>query len=289
MGGWGGSVRIAGTLRHEAALKAGVVVMATARGRAGLQRVGSSRARGGLRPTPPQPFPARGTTPAGAVVSTACNPKLFHLPLEGSEPVNGKGPAAVSDALTNVFATGDQDKRVVGEQGGFAGMCRRACINVYACTHVHERVCLGAGLPSTYTSPKAEECLGCLTTPRMPLPPGAKRPDGRLAVAHVQGLGRVGPLSVANRSAPPNSCPPLTPSRCAVWASGLQRPLFSGKAFFKRQVTDLSWTTDGYTLLACSADGGRGWGCQGGGEAGALRRPFCNSCRPSSACGESVG
>lgn len=118
----------------------------------------------------------RGAPPAGAVVSTACNPKLFHLPLEGSEPVNGKGPAAVSDALTNVFATGDQDKRVVGEQGGFAGMCRRACINVYACMHVHERIFGGgAGFQAHTHLQKQKSALAVSPHPAchfLPVPKG---------------------------------------------------------------------------------------------------------------------
>lgn len=59
--------------------------------------------------------------PAGAVVSTAFNPRMFHLPESKAKPdgpANGKENITYSDALTNVFATGGQDRRVVGEWDG---------------------------------------------------------------------------------------------------------------------------------------------------------------------------
>lgn len=60
--------------------------------------------------------------------------------------------------------------------------------------------------------------------------------------------------------------------RRAVWVAGRDRPLFAGKAFFRQGVTDLSWTSDGLTLLACSSDGeqlaGLAAGACGGGVCG---------------------
>lgn len=57
----------------------------------------------------------QGVLLAGAVVSTAFNPRMFHLPREqpngSAGPSNGK---AFHEALTNVFATGDTNRRVVG-------------------------------------------------------------------------------------------------------------------------------------------------------------------------------
>ncbi|KAG6548535.1 hypothetical protein Mapa_010023 [Marchantia paleacea] len=40
-----------------------------------------------------------------------------------------------------------------------------------------------------------------------------------------------------------------------VWTTASPRPVFVGKHFFTQSVVDLSWSTDGYTLLCCSLDG----------------------------------
>ncbi|CAM6104964.1 unnamed protein product [Calypogeia fissa] len=40
-----------------------------------------------------------------------------------------------------------------------------------------------------------------------------------------------------------------------VWTTASPRPVFVGKHFFSQSVVDLSWSTDGYTLLCCSLDG----------------------------------
>ena len=48
----------------------------------------------------------------GAVVSTAFNPKLFHLPAAAGGP-----PAAEAGALTSIFALGSHDKRITGKGG----------------------------------------------------------------------------------------------------------------------------------------------------------------------------
>lgn len=44
--------------------------------------------------------------------------------------------------------------------------------------------------------------------------------------------------------------------RVTVWAASAQRPIFVGQRFFKHgQVTDVTWTSDGYALLAVSSEG----------------------------------
>ncbi|KAK8550798.1 hypothetical protein V6N13_119305 [Hibiscus sabdariffa] len=40
-----------------------------------------------------------------------------------------------------------------------------------------------------------------------------------------------------------------------VWTTASPRPLFVAKHFFGRSVVDLSWSSDGYSLFACSLDG----------------------------------
>ncbi|KAJ7981149.1 Protein HIRA [Quillaja saponaria] len=40
-----------------------------------------------------------------------------------------------------------------------------------------------------------------------------------------------------------------------VWTTASPRPLFVAKHFFAQSVVDLSWSPDGYSLLACSLDG----------------------------------
>ncbi|CAL5432317.1 unnamed protein product [Camellia sinensis] len=40
-----------------------------------------------------------------------------------------------------------------------------------------------------------------------------------------------------------------------VWTTASPRPLFVAKHFFTQSVVDLSWSPDGYSLLACSLDG----------------------------------
>lgn len=40
-----------------------------------------------------------------------------------------------------------------------------------------------------------------------------------------------------------------------VWTTASPRPVFVGKHFFSQSVVDLTWSTDGYTLLCCSLDG----------------------------------
>ena len=42
--------------------------------------------------------------------------------------------------------------------------------------------------------------------------------------------------------------------KVSVWAASAERAYFVGKRFFDAQVLDVSWTPDGRTLLACSAD-----------------------------------
>ncbi|CEH15918.1 Histone transcription regulator HIRA, WD repeat superfamily [Ceraceosorus bombacis] len=41
----------------------------------------------------------------------------------------------------------------------------------------------------------------------------------------------------------------------SIWITGQQRPLLVSKHVFERQPMDLSWSSDGLTLYACSADG----------------------------------
>lgn len=91
---------------------------------------------------------------AGAVVSTAFNPRMFHLPEPKANPdgpANGKENITFSDALTNVFATGGQDKRVVGEwmEGGegkvhlvnlHEGTCQHDCRLFFSGFPVHASI-----------------------------------------------------------------------------------------------------------------------------------------------------
>ncbi|PWN48263.1 WD40 repeat-like protein [Violaceomyces palustris] len=41
----------------------------------------------------------------------------------------------------------------------------------------------------------------------------------------------------------------------SVWVTGLEKPVLVARDVFERQVLDLSWSSDGYTLYACSSDG----------------------------------
>ncbi len=41
----------------------------------------------------------------------------------------------------------------------------------------------------------------------------------------------------------------------SIWLTGLQEPILVAREVFTRQVMDLSWSADGLTLYACSADG----------------------------------
>ncbi|KAJ1595299.1 hypothetical protein NDA14_000312 [Ustilago hordei] len=41
----------------------------------------------------------------------------------------------------------------------------------------------------------------------------------------------------------------------SIWITGLEQPVLVARDVFQRQVMDLSWSADGYTLYACSSDG----------------------------------
>ncbi|SNX86549.1 related to histone transcription regulator HIP1 [Melanopsichium pennsylvanicum] len=41
----------------------------------------------------------------------------------------------------------------------------------------------------------------------------------------------------------------------SIWVTGLEAPVLVARDVFERQVMDLSWSADGYTLYACSSDG----------------------------------
>ncbi|EST09269.1 TUP1-like enhancer of split [Kalmanozyma brasiliensis GHG001] len=41
----------------------------------------------------------------------------------------------------------------------------------------------------------------------------------------------------------------------SIWVTGLEQPVLVARDVFERQVMDLSWSADGYTLYACSSDG----------------------------------
>lgn len=41
----------------------------------------------------------------------------------------------------------------------------------------------------------------------------------------------------------------------SIWVTGLEQPVLVARDVFQRQVMDLSWSADGYTLYACSSDG----------------------------------
>ncbi|WFD35111.1 HIR complex subunit [Malassezia cuniculi] len=41
----------------------------------------------------------------------------------------------------------------------------------------------------------------------------------------------------------------------SVWLSRLERPVLVARGLFERHIMDLSWSSDGYTLYACSSDG----------------------------------
>lgn len=44
-------------------------------------------------------------------------------------------------------------------------------------------------------------------------------------------------------------------TKLSVWLSSSKRPTFIGHKLFAQSVVDLTWTPDGYSLLACSTDG----------------------------------
>ncbi len=44
-------------------------------------------------------------------------------------------------------------------------------------------------------------------------------------------------------------------TKLSIWLSSAKRPTFVAQKLFLQSVVDLSWTPDGYCLLACSSDG----------------------------------
>lgn len=79
-----------------------------------------------LAPPLQKPLPGRLSSPAGCVVSTAFNPRLFHLPKKGG------AEGEVEPTLSGLFALGSQDRKVSGEGGGqlACGHCCRRYGNV---------------------------------------------------------------------------------------------------------------------------------------------------------------
>jgi len=67
------------------------------------------------------------------------------------------------------------------------------------------------------------------------------------------------PRLFRNRDDPTSSCTVIAlgsvDQSVSVWITGQSRPILVARDVFQRQVMDLSWSSDGLTLYACSADG----------------------------------